>query len=303
MSPSAPVLDGQVMVLVGVAARRRWVRFRLGLALGLGVVVSACGDPDIRRGDDALGLGRYAEAIGAYETARQRLPAELTPVDRLASAHRSLAMSLMEQGKCDDARPHFSIAESLSRPVLVDYQQLYECDVARNVSKEAQVEDLRRLIAMGDRRATVLRKLMNHELDLGRDEDAVSRLEDLERRSQLTLDERRRLAEVLLRLSRRDQAWAHLKATVEAEPHDPINRLKLAELAEERGESTIARDIYEKMTAEYPENPLTWLRLAEFRRRQGDPNGAAMAQGRADSLRTGKVPPPQEMRPLKKSRH
>jgi tetratricopeptide (TPR) repeat protein len=287
-----------------VAARRRALGSLLRAGLGLGLLsgLAACGDPDIRRGDDALGMGRYAEAIGAYESARQRLPAQATPVERLASAHRSLAMSLMEQGKCDEARPHFSIAESLTRPVLVDYQQLYECDVARSVSKEAQVEDLRRLVAMGDRRATVLRKLMNHELDLGRDEDAVSRLEDLERRSHLTLDERRRLAEVLLRLNRRDQAWSHLKATVESEPHDPINRLKLAELAEERGEAVIARDIYEKMTAEYPQNPLTWLRLAEFRRRQGDTAGAADAQGRADSLRTGKVPPPQEMRPLKKSR-
>lgn len=269
----------------------------------LAALTSACGgDPDIRRGDDALGLGRYSEAIGAYEAARKRLPSQSTPVERLASAHRSLAMSLMEQGKCDEARPHFSLAESLTRPVLVDYQQLYECDVARSVPKEAQVDDLKRLVALGDKRATVLRRLMTLELDLGREEEAVSRLEALEKRSSLTLDERRRLAEVLLRLNRRDQAWSHLKATVAAEPHDPINRLKLAELAEERGERSFAREIYEKLTTEFPQNPLTWLRLAEFCQREGDAEGARSAQARADALRTSKVPPPQEMRPLRKSR-
>ena len=51
-----------------VAARRRALGSLLRAGLGLGLLsgLAACGDPDIRRGDDALGMGRYAEAIGAY---------------------------------------------------------------------------------------------------------------------------------------------------------------------------------------------------------------------------------------------
>ena len=283
---------------------------RLALFLGLTLGAAGCGDSHLRRGDDALGLGRYEEAVAAYDSAiatdesAHGPPAGRSATrERLASAHRSFAMALLEQGKCQAARPHFSEAEKLTRPVLVDYQQLYECGVARAVSLETQVEDLRKLVALGDRRATVLRKLMNNELALGRDDDAVSRLDALQKRSVLTLDERRRLAEVLLKLNRREEAWGHLKATVDAGPADPINRLKLAELAEERGEKRIAQDIYEKMTVELPENPLTWLRLAAFRLRVGDQEGARTAQARADALRASGVPPAQEMRPLRKSRH
>jgi tetratricopeptide (TPR) repeat protein len=274
---------------------RRWL---LLAAFALG----ACTDADIRRGDDALGLGRYDEAIGAYESARRRLPAEQTPVDRLASAHRALAATLMERGRCADARAHFALAAGLTRPLLIDHQQLYECDVARNVPKEELVADLLRLLELGDRRASVLRKLMHVEIELGRDADAADRLTLLEKRSAITLDERRLLAQVFLRLDRRREAFDHLKATIALSPNDPINRLKLAELAEEQGEAPLAREIYEALTVEYPQNPLTWLRLAAFRTRTGDAAGARNAQGRADALRTGHIPPPQEMRPLRKSR-
>ena len=70
-----------------VPANRR----SLTLALLTALWLPACGDPDLRRGDDALGLGRYDDAIGAYEAARKRLPAAQSPVERLASAHRALA--------------------------------------------------------------------------------------------------------------------------------------------------------------------------------------------------------------------
>lgn len=271
----------------------------LGAAL---LALGACTDADIRRGDDALGLGQYDEAIGAYESARRRLPAEQTPVDRLASAHRALAATLMERGRCSDARSHFELAAALTRPLLVDHQQLYECDVARNVPKEELVADLVRLLELGDRRASVLRKLMHVEIELGRDADAAERLALLEKRSAITLDERRLLAQVFLRLDRRREAFDHLKATIALSPHDPILRLKLAELAEDNDDGPLARTIYEALAVEFPQNPLTWLRLAAFRSRTGDAEGARQAQARADALRTGHLPPPQEMRPLRKSR-
>jgi tetratricopeptide (TPR) repeat protein len=266
------------------------------------LLATACTDADIRRGDDALGLGRYDEAIGAYETARRRLPAEQTPVERLASAHRALAATLMERGRCADARAHFDQAAALTRPLLVDHQQLYECNVARNVPKAELVTDLLRLLELGDRRASVLRILMHAEIELGRDAEAAEHLSMLEKRSAITLDERRLLAQVFLRLDRRTEAFDHLKATIALSPHDPINRLKLAELAEEHGDTPLARSLYEKLTDEFPQNPLTWMRLAAFRSRLGDESGARQAQARADALRTGHLPPPQEMRPLRKSR-
>ncbi len=266
------------------------------------LLLTSCLDPDLRRGDNALGQGRYDEAISAYEAARTRLPEKEHPRDRLASAHRSLAMTLVSQGRCDDARPHYALARALTGPVLIDHQQLYECDVTRDVAPENLVEDLKVLVELGDKRPSVLRKLIQLELTLGRDEEAVKRLVELEAQTKLSSSERKRFVELLLRLDRRELVWPHLLELSRLEPLDPITRLKLAELAEQRGEHGLAAGIYEKMSLEFPNNPMVFLRLADFRTARGDADGARVAQAWADELRGASLAPTEDKRPLKKSR-
>lgn len=265
----------------------------------------ACGDPDIRRGDDALGAGQYQAAIGFYEQARARLPQERTPTERIASAHRSLAMSLLGEGRCDDAKAPLDAAEALTRPLLIDHQLVYECAAARGRPPEVLVPMLERLLALGDHRASVIRRLMQLELELGRDDAAVSRVAQLEKRSTLTLDERRRLMAVLLALGRDAESWPHLEIVMQTsgpESRDPVLRLKYAELLQARGRGAEAVGIYRALATEYPANPLAHARLAAQLELMGDPQGALAARARAEALRNGPLPPPQEMRPLPRSR-
>jgi hypothetical protein len=164
---------------------------------------------------------------------------------------------------------------------------------------------LERLLALGDHRASVLRRLMQLELELGRDDAAVSRVAQLEKRSTLTLDERRRLIAVLLALGRDAESWPHLEIVMQTagpESRDPVLRLKYAELLQARGRSAEAVGIYRALATEYPANPLAHARLAAQLELMGDAQGALSARAQADALRNGPLPPPQEMRPLPRSR-
>jgi len=270
-------------------------------ALGL----SGCLDHDIRLGDDALGAGRYADAVAAYRRAQARLPADATPVARIASAHRSHAMSLLNAGHCADARPPLAEAEALSKPLLIDHQLVYECAARGPLVPEERAAMLSRMVELGDQRASVLRALMVLELDLGRPEAAASRVDALERRSPLTLSERARMMVALLDAGHADAAWPQMRVVMRstlAEAKDPMLRLKFAEELHRRGESADALAVYTALTQDYPANPLTHLRLAEHRAAMGDAEGARIARARADALRAGALPPAPAMRPLPKSR-
>jgi tetratricopeptide (TPR) repeat protein len=261
-----------------------------------------CTDPDVRRGDLALAHGRYEEAVAAYEQARARLPDDPAPAKGVVAAHRAEAEALMDQGRCDDARTHLAAAEALSAPVLTDHQALARCLDARHAPPEAQADELRRLVTLGDTRASVLRALMTQELDQGRDADAVGHAAMLEQRAQLSTDERRRLVDALLRLGRDGDALPHIERILAADPMDPLLRLKRAELLATHGRAGDARAAYVDLTRDFPQNPVVFLRLADFLRRSGDEAGAAEAQLTADRLRGVTPPPTRTLRPLKRSR-
>ncbi len=270
-------------------------------ALGL----SGCVDRDIRLGDDALGAGRYTEAIAAYQRAQARLPADATPTARIASAHRSQAMSLLQAGRCAEARAPLAEAEALSKPLLIDHQLVYECAARGPLVPEERAAMLSRLVELGDQRARVLRALMVLELDLGRPEAAASRVEALERRSPLTLSERARMMVALLDAGHVDAAWPQMRVVMRSslsEAKDPMFRLKFAEELQRRGESADALAVYAALAQDYPTNPLTHLRLAEQYAAMGDADAARAARAHADALRAGALPPTPAMRPLPKSR-
>jgi len=266
---------------------------------------TGCLDRDIRLGDDALGAGRYADAVEAYRRAQARLPSDATPVARIASAHRSQAMALLEAGRCAEARGPLAEAEALSKPLLIDHQLVYECTARGPVVPEERAAMLSRMVELGDQRASVFRALMVVELDLGRSEAAASRVEALERRSPLTLSERARIMTALLDAGYTDAAWPHLRVVMRstlAEAQDPMLRLKFADELHRRGESAEALTVYAALAADYPQNPLVHLRLAEQHAAMGDHEGARSARAQADALRSGARPLAPTMRPLPKSR-
>ena len=273
--------------------------------LVLAQCLAACVDPEVRRGHAALGDGRYEDAVRAYESARTRLPAAEVPFERLASAHRSLAMGLTRAGDCEGARTHFLAAEALSRPVLPDYRSLYECTAARGAPTSEQAAalyaDLLHLTKLGDSRLVVHRKLAHLALRLQQDVKAETHFAVLEDRQMLTWQERKDLMRLLLRLGQEDRALPYLEHVVAADPTRPLDRLKLAELYEGRHRDSEARRVYESLVLDFHQNPVVFLRAAAFFRRMGDQDAARRAQAIANGLR-GVRQDDRALRPLRRSR-
>lgn len=271
-------------------------------------LLCACGsDPALRRGHDALGQGRYPEAIAAFEDARSRLPADQHPTAALASAHRALAAqtlaaSALTAAHCADARRHLAQAEALDRRVLlVDHQLLQACAAAHDPDPAQRIADLEALVALGDQRLEPRHTLMRLLIEAGRDADALAQVPTLERAYGLTLDDHRQLVGAWERTERPAAARPHVEKLLQADPRDLLARLKLAELDEAAGDLDAAERTYRALVVDHPQNPVICLRLAQFLDRRGDAAGARAMYHRANALRgieTGVSP----KRPLRKSR-
>ncbi|MCB9547948.1 MAG: tetratricopeptide repeat protein [Myxococcales bacterium] len=274
---------------------------RLLAFLAAGFALTGCVDPDLRRGQEALGQGRYPLAIQHLERARARDPEDVEVLQGLASAHRSIALGELAAGRCDAAAGQIAAADALTPPELVDHQALLACRERIGGSPATRIAELERLVAAGDQRARILRMLMQLYLDQGRHTDAVRLLDRLEARFALTTDDRRKLADVFLQTGQTDAALKQLYRVKADDPSDPLVRLKLAELLEARGQLPEAEQMYRALAADYRTNPVVFLRLAAFLRRRGDVAGAAEAQATADRLR-GIEPDQRTLRDLPRSR-
>lgn len=278
-------------------------RLTAGSLLGLACcLLLGCGDPQLRQAHAALGAGRYDVAVSLYDDARTRLPAEDVPLDRVASAHRALAMQHVQGGDCDTARLQLHAAEAVSAPVLADHRALYECTAARGASDADLYDDLGRMAALGDTRVVVTRRRAQLALTLGRDRDADGHFAVLEKRQVLTWAERKTLLRLLLRLEEVDRALPYLEHVVAADPNRPLDRYTLAQIYEAKGRPRDARTVYERLARDYPQNPVTHLRLAEFLERVGDPVGARRARVTANRIRGIEPPPERNLRPLLRSK-
>lgn len=275
---------------------RSWILLCAGVLSG----VAGCVDRDLKRGDDALGMGRHDEAIAAYTAARARLPpADPTPTERLAAAHRAKAMAALAADQCVDAHAHFDVAAGLSEPVLADYQQVDECQDRTHAELATRITEHRHLLELGDKRPQVRLDLMRMELAIGEPEAALAHLPAIG--GLLDARDKAIVLRTMLDLGRHDDAYPLLVEHAMRHPDDPLVNLKLAELSEERGELKRARSVYADLARAFPQNPVVHLRQAAFLRRQGDLNGAARAEAEADALR-GIRYEDRELRPLQKSR-
>lgn len=265
--------------------------------------LGACVDVDLRTGRDALGQGRYTEAIDAFGRARDRGLPNTDWQSSLAGAHRAEAMRLLETQDCDGATPHFDQAAALSTPLLRDAEGLYRCRVNKGDLPAGHLPTLEHLFELGDRRVVLLRDLFEGYASAGRTDDQLRMATELEQRFHLTLDDRRRLLPLLIEKGDAAAARRHMEILVIDDPKDPLKRLKLAELREADNDLPGARDILQRLTGELPDNPVVFLRLADFLDRRGETERAGGARARANTLR-GIVPKADDrvMRPLPKSR-
>ena len=248
-------------------------------------LLSACGNPNLAAGRRALAEGDYLRATRHFEVAQTELPGDPAPGLGLADAQRAFAMHVVTEGRCEEAREALKWAEGYTAPVLADHQALFECTAQRGAPAETQIAGLRALVALGDQRARVLGQLMRLELAVGDVQHALDRVEPLERRFALTHDDRVKLSGVLVELKRDQEALRFLLRVVQADPTNPLHRLKVAELRERLGEHEPARQTYRALTMDFPDNPVVFLRMADFLQRAGDPGGARAMMHRADQLR------------------
>lgn len=279
----------------------RVVRLSLLGAIAAGSLLVGCGDPMLRRGHDALGQGRYAEAISAFEDVRRRLPAE-HPQDARQSAHRALAGKHFAGGACDAGRTQLVEAERYGPSLLADHRALYDCATAHPPEPARRLADLERLMALGEQRLDVRLELMRLLLGAGRWSDAVAHVPFLERRYALTLADHEALIPAWERAGRLEGARPHLLKVLQVRPDDLLARLKLAEVEERRGDTRAAGTIYRALVGEMPDNPVIHMRLAAFHRRNGNPLGARAALEEARRLQNPAEDPRGELRPLPKSR-
>ncbi|MCB9522067.1 MAG: hypothetical protein H6702_01640 [Myxococcales bacterium] len=270
----------------------------LSLALGL----SACVDPDLRRGRDALGQGRYALAVTHLERAQAKGLAPGHVAKDLASAHRAWALDLLAKGQCDDASPHLDVAAGLTAPLLGDAQGLFDCRARKPMSPKAEYADLKGLYALGDRRLPVLRRLFEVALLLEDHERALHHAPELESRFSFSLDDRRRILPLLLTRGDHADARRQLERIVTAAPGDPLEALKLAELRTATGDGAGARAIYERLILEHPNNPVLLMRYATFLQAAGEHEAARRAINQANTLRGIDLRDDRELRPLRKSK-
>lgn len=282
--------------------RRRSGSSPLLLALGLaGLMLAGCGDPMLRRGHDALGQGRYAEAIEAFEDVRGRLP-EAHPAAARQSAHRALAAEQLAAGRCAEGRAQLVQAERFGPALLADHRALYVCGSSHPVEPAARLADLERLVALGEQRVDPRLELMRRLFEAGRDADAVALVPRLERRYALTLADHEALVGAWDRAGRPAAARPHVLKVLQARPDDLLARLKLAEIEERRGDVRAAGALYAALAAEQPTNPVIFMRLAAFHRRQNDEPAARAALARARALQDVADDPRGALRPLPRSR-
>lgn len=262
---------------------------------------TACVDRGVLRGRDALGQGRYLEAIATLDEAVGRLAGTERPIKDLASAHRAQAGVLLSAGHCAKAAQHIARADALTQPILVDHQGLFRCMETQETPPDVRQRAMERLVELGESRGPILRELVVALLDQGREADALKVAPAARKRFALQAQDFRRLGFSFAKAGQHAEAVSYLHQYLRSNPTDPLVRLKLASALEAKGEAKAARQHYDRLKAEFPKNPVVYLRLAAFCQRQQDAYCAKDAMRTANELR-GVKPDTRVLRPLPKSR-
>jgi tetratricopeptide (TPR) repeat protein len=260
-----------------------------------------CVHPMLREGANALGQGRYDQAIDAFQSVQSERGNDLDVSVQLATAHRAKAADLVGQGHCVEAATHIEKADILTQPNHADYRSLYRCIEHHSADPKARLVILRRLVKIGERYGPILRQITLALLETDERDLALKYAVSARKRYALRGDDYRRIGFAFAAADRSSDALDYLQYYLRQNPKDALVRLKIAELSESLGELVDARRQYRALTADYPKNPVLFLRLAAFCGRHGDKSCQNRAQSIANELR-GIRPQHRSLRPLLKSK-
>ena len=257
-----------------------------------------CLDPEIRAGRNSLGQGQYVQAIKHLGDAHQRFPKDERVRIDLASAFRALASQQADTGDCDRAEKNLLKADALTQPNLSGVRTLYRC--ALSSKKDAAVREriARRLVKLGDRRVSILRQIMLSLFEQGKEKEAVDFAPTL---SQFGLQPQdiERVAQVLCRMKRYADCPPFLEKRC---PTTDKTHLWLKAATAYSTQASTMRSVYLRLATEFPNNPVSLIRLAQFYKQTGKIDAAREALSRANQIRGIKPRRDRGLRPLLKSR-
>ena len=276
----------------------------LGWALAWLTLVSSIGciDPQVKRGRDALGQGRYTEALVTLRAVHDRTDPSLPDVrGELASACRARANELMALGACGSAADLIEEADQYTQPNRSDHRALHRCIEAHPTDIKNRKKILTRLVDIGERHGPVLKTLVKLVIKTG-DHTSVMKYAPMAlARFALEPEDTRAIGFIFASAGRPQNAMTYFWHYLQADSTDPLVRLKVAELQQRMGEKTTARATYDALARDFPNHPVVHLRLAQFCTQQGDTDCARSARARANTLR-GTQKRNRVLRPLPKSR-
>ena len=218
-------------------------------------------------------LGLCREAQGDAAAAQERFEAALKIAPDYKEAHAALARLLRAAGRDEEAARHQQLAEQGKTPVINDH--LFESLLRNGFHIELLVRDAIVLAQQGDfeRADQVLamvreaddRGIATHKLAgmvraiEGRLAEAAAEFQQVLQARPDALDVRARLADVLARMEKYDQAEANFRAVLARNPDEPFALEHYSRLLLVLGRSGEAEALWRGALERQPNEP--WVRL------------------------------------------
>ncbi|MBV71348.1 MAG: hypothetical protein CMH52_08355 [Myxococcales bacterium] len=266
------------------------------------ILQTGCTALAIQSGQSDLGQGRYAEALERFQDLHKQSPESQKIQALLANAYRANAADLLGRRDCVLAANHIGHATRLSQKNIADYRALEDCLVNTELELKKRISVLQQLVKDGERHGPILREYAIACLDIGDVPTALKFARLAHKRYALNRLDFSRFGYAFAKRGHPKLATKYLGRHVKVTRSDALARLKLAEQAEKGKQSRLARKTYDELAIDFPNNPVIFVRLADFCKRTQDTNCYYQAKAEADRLR-GTGIKRRDLRPLQRSRY
>ncbi|MGC6417079.1 MAG: tetratricopeptide repeat protein [Bradymonadia bacterium] len=282
----------------GDSSAQNW---RQSLRLIFLVLLTGCATLEFNQARNHLGLGRYSDAIESLEQLKT-LDAPPDGIDQvLAESYRAHAADLIGRGDCVNAGKSLAKALSISEPNVADRRALERCLLLTELDVNERIIVLEFLVTWGERHGPILREYAMVSLELGKIAEALTYAQQAHARYALKLNDFGPLAYAFAAKKHPNIALKFLGLHLRYHPDDALARLKAARLAGVLGRVDLEHKHYLRLAQDNPSNPVVFIRLARFCKRNQMMSCYYDAKEKADALR-GIRAEPRDLRPLRKSR-
>ena len=230
----------------------------LGRALAWLTLVSSisCIDPQVKRGRDALGQGRYTEALvtlRAVHTRTDRSPSRCA--GRAGKCLSARANELMAIGACGSAADLIEEADQYTQPNRSDHRALHRCIEAHPTGLKNRKKILTRLVDIGERHGPVLKTLVKLVIKTGDHASVMKYAPMALARFALEPEDTRAIGFIFASAGRPQNAMTYFWHYLQADSTDPLVRLKVAEIQQKMGDITTARASYDALARDFSQSP------------------------------------------------